>query len=223
METGKTVKYLKYAIGEILLVVIGILIALQINNWNEQKVKIEQLKKDLVIVLQNLDQDTEQLNNNVSNGKIYVNYHLNILTSTNDSLYKPELLIAHLGQPNIDRLDLGYKNLISNNTFPFISDDNLKNNLSLYYESNLERIEFYSEKMSEHTNSIGDYLLEHSTPYASESLKSIIKKLINNPVFKEKYDSFTDASSAALLHLEKRLTLSSEIKKQIQTELEKYD
>ncbi|NNL39605.1 MAG: hypothetical protein HKO75_07060, partial [Flavobacteriaceae bacterium] len=28
-------RYLKYAIGEIILVVIGILIALQINNWNE--------------------------------------------------------------------------------------------------------------------------------------------------------------------------------------------
>ena len=37
METGKTGKYFKYAIGEIILVVIGILIALQINNWNEQK------------------------------------------------------------------------------------------------------------------------------------------------------------------------------------------
>ena len=35
METGKTARYLKYAIGEIILVVIGILIALQINNWNE--------------------------------------------------------------------------------------------------------------------------------------------------------------------------------------------
>ena len=35
METGKTGKYLKYAIGEIILVVIGILIALQINNQNE--------------------------------------------------------------------------------------------------------------------------------------------------------------------------------------------
>lgn len=34
---GKTSKYLKYAIGEIILVVIGILIALQINNWNEQR------------------------------------------------------------------------------------------------------------------------------------------------------------------------------------------
>jgi hypothetical protein len=37
MEQGKTGKYLKYALGEIFLVVIGILIALQINNWNEQR------------------------------------------------------------------------------------------------------------------------------------------------------------------------------------------
>jgi len=36
LSEGKTGKYLKYAIGEIVLVVIGILIALQINNWNEQ-------------------------------------------------------------------------------------------------------------------------------------------------------------------------------------------
>jgi len=35
-EEGKTGKYLKYANGEIILVVIGILIALKINNWNEQ-------------------------------------------------------------------------------------------------------------------------------------------------------------------------------------------
>lgn len=35
LSEGKTSKYFKYAIGEIVLVVIGILIALQINNWNE--------------------------------------------------------------------------------------------------------------------------------------------------------------------------------------------
>jgi Family of unknown function (DUF6090) len=32
---NKVMAYLRYAIGEIVLVVIGILIALQINNWNE--------------------------------------------------------------------------------------------------------------------------------------------------------------------------------------------
>ena len=38
---AKTGKYFKYAIGEIILVVIGILIALQINNWNEGKKLVE--------------------------------------------------------------------------------------------------------------------------------------------------------------------------------------
>lgn len=37
MEKNKTGKYLKYAFGEIILVVIGILIALSINNWNENR------------------------------------------------------------------------------------------------------------------------------------------------------------------------------------------
>ena len=34
-QTGNSIKYLKYALGEIILVVIGILIALQVNTWNE--------------------------------------------------------------------------------------------------------------------------------------------------------------------------------------------
>ncbi len=37
LREGKTTRYFKYAIGEIVLVVIGILIALQINNWNSQR------------------------------------------------------------------------------------------------------------------------------------------------------------------------------------------
>lgn len=51
-----TIKYLRYAIGEVILVVIGILIALQVNNFNEErKFKIEQktfltgLKNELVL------------------------------------------------------------------------------------------------------------------------------------------------------------------------------
>jgi len=37
MSENKTGKYLKYAIGEIFLVMIGILLALQVNNWNEER------------------------------------------------------------------------------------------------------------------------------------------------------------------------------------------
>jgi hypothetical protein len=57
MEKNKTGKYLKYAIGEIVLVVIGILIALQINNWNESR-KQSITEKEFITSLKNdLKQD----------------------------------------------------------------------------------------------------------------------------------------------------------------------
>jgi Family of unknown function (DUF6090) len=44
LKEGKTANYLKYAIGEIILVMIGILLALQVNNWNEvRKQRIEEI------------------------------------------------------------------------------------------------------------------------------------------------------------------------------------
>ena len=50
LNEGKTNKYIKYAIGEIVLVVIGILIALQINNWNENR-KLQNDKHKLMLAL----------------------------------------------------------------------------------------------------------------------------------------------------------------------------
>lgn len=62
VRQNKISKYLLYAIGEIILVVIGILIALQINNWNEErKAKLEELKllkelrKDVAFSVEELD------------------------------------------------------------------------------------------------------------------------------------------------------------------------
>jgi hypothetical protein len=48
LNEGKTTKYFKYAIGEIILVVIGILIALSINNWNE--LRKERFKEQKILV-----------------------------------------------------------------------------------------------------------------------------------------------------------------------------
>lgn len=58
METGK---YLRYAVGEIVLVVIGILIALQVNNWNEyRKEKVEE-KKILLSLHNEISNNLESL------------------------------------------------------------------------------------------------------------------------------------------------------------------
>ncbi|NEV94641.1 hypothetical protein G3567_10845 [Psychroflexus sp. YR1-1] len=57
LSEGKTVRYLKYALGEIVLVVIGILIALQINNWNERRIQHEKEKEIITSVKNDLKQD----------------------------------------------------------------------------------------------------------------------------------------------------------------------
>ena len=50
-------KYLKYAIGEIILVVIGILIALSINNWNTGRQQQRELQGYLEKIAGNMKQD----------------------------------------------------------------------------------------------------------------------------------------------------------------------
>ena len=58
---NKTSKYFKYAIGEIVLVVIGILIALQINNWNEEKDNKERIKTTLCQIQFDLLNDVREI------------------------------------------------------------------------------------------------------------------------------------------------------------------
>ena len=58
IKEGKTSKYLKYAIGEIILVVIGILIALSINNWNENRKQQNEFTTILNTIKQDLKRDT---------------------------------------------------------------------------------------------------------------------------------------------------------------------
>lgn len=64
----KTSTYLKYAIGEIILVMIGILLALQVSNWNQniQKEKLElklltKLKEDLINMNNDITNDLESM------------------------------------------------------------------------------------------------------------------------------------------------------------------
>ncbi|MFD2588057.1 DUF6090 family protein [Croceitalea marina] len=69
---NKTGKYFKYALGEILLVVIGILLALQINTWNQQRIEdkkeielLTSLKEEFQYNLTSLDESIK-VNNKVN-------------------------------------------------------------------------------------------------------------------------------------------------------------
>ena len=93
LSENKFSKYLIYAVGEIVLVVIGILIALQINNWNEQR----KIKKQETQVYKELKSDLLQTRydilNVVSNNKAIVNSTTKLIEAIskkkpyNDSIY----------------------------------------------------------------------------------------------------------------------------------------
>lgn len=92
MEQKKVSKYLLYAISEIMLVVIGIYIAIQFNNWNEGKKNQQLVTTNIGILIENLEKDSVE---------ILESLHL---LSTNLAEY--DSMIARLNQPaaNLDTL-----------------------------------------------------------------------------------------------------------------------
>lgn len=94
LTEGKTRRYLKYALGEIFLVVLGILIALQINNWNnanlqhqKEIVLLTELKKSLEGDLKGEFIPAEGIYRRLLEGHDKINsFYNNEATFTNDSL-----------------------------------------------------------------------------------------------------------------------------------------
>ncbi len=71
LSDGKTIPYLKYAIGEIVLVVIGILIALTINNWNQSRIKLQEELNYYSNIKRQLLEDTQVISNNINFNQFY--------------------------------------------------------------------------------------------------------------------------------------------------------
>ncbi|MBC3847907.1 hypothetical protein H8K90_16040 [Winogradskyella echinorum] len=136
LSEGKTGKYFKYAIGEIVLVVIGILIALSINNWNEKdKLKTEEIKF-LKNFKQSLIADIE-----------FNNFRFNKYDLTKESI---SILLNHMEQDlpyqdslkyHFGRITQSWKPKINTEVFEalkskdvnLISNDNLRDKLIGYY------------------------------------------------------------------------------------------
>ena len=61
-DDNKPFKYMRYAVGEIILVIIGILIALQINNWNQIEKSKSESNRLLILLIQDLEEDIQYFN-----------------------------------------------------------------------------------------------------------------------------------------------------------------
>lgn len=83
---NRVTRYLVYAIGEIILVVIGILIALQVNNWNESRKQKEELKLFYKGLLADLVKDTIEINRSIENYKFLLDYNQNLENSLHNPL-----------------------------------------------------------------------------------------------------------------------------------------
>ena len=142
-DDNKPIKYARYAIGEIVLVVIGILIALQINNWNEErKGRINQVK-----FLNNLRNEIEL--DTLVIGELTFDYNRinEQLKQTIQFLNRPtgvseeEYQIIILAIANLEVLTPNYKNIEKNDVK--LADGTLfeiHNQLNKKYQQYLEKI-----------------------------------------------------------------------------------
>ena len=91
MKQNKTSRYFKYALGEIILVVIGILIALQINNWNENR-KNRQFESEIITLINdNLLKDSTSLTIELKKSKIALASTDRLLQRVSQGVYNDSL------------------------------------------------------------------------------------------------------------------------------------
>ncbi|MCK5400695.1 MAG: hypothetical protein KAJ28_03595 [Flavobacteriaceae bacterium] len=136
---NKTSKYLKYAIGEILLVVIGILIALQINNWNEER-KNRILEADYYCqFLEDINQDALEIKKQLDINELRIkNSNKFISLMQQSSFTQFDVIQAMLGaiskttftfQPS----KAAFEDLKSSGNLGLLKDITIKNKLIAYY------------------------------------------------------------------------------------------
>jgi hypothetical protein len=81
LDSSSRFSYFKYAFGEVLLVVIGILIALQVNNWNEERIEHKQIREYVLSLVGDIERDMEmldpvarQINNQIERSRLLAEY-----------------------------------------------------------------------------------------------------------------------------------------------------
>tara|TARA_R110002072_G_scaffold22615_1_gene79208 strand:+ start:25762 stop:26517 length:756 start_codon:yes stop_codon:yes gene_type:complete len=193
-------KYLLYAFGEIILVVIGILIALQINNWNEDKkqqaesqYKLEELREEFTenrVVLKQRIKDLERANNHVRKIVDITNR-----VEPDHKNYDFDSIISHsLKYGNYNPANSTIQELISSGKLDLITNNQLKKSMYTW----LQMLEDSDEDFKNQDHQAQSLLI----PYLYKNISMQNLNAYNNMEIKQKSRLYNNSYNQVIKDLE---------------------
>jgi len=190
IANNKSYKYLKYAIGEVILVMLGILMALQVNNWNEERKNSEQFDARLVEI-------EKELIFNINNAKGIIDYlhpydsitSIILFDGLKKEHFKSDSFYQYRGIPNYCTFklqDQAFKKLHEIGNGLTSKQDSLYQNLvSLYAQDSIyATIEFEKNQINRFYKMIDSY----------EDYEWFLNFAIGKPYSKEEIDYYLNNS-----------------------------
>ncbi len=149
MSASKIFKYLAYAVGEIVLIVIGINVALHFDNENKVEQTQEELQKVYSIISHDLALDTAIMGEQIAFFENLIPIYDKVLAQEvtaeemeNSSIYQYPAIVYR----NLTFYDRGYNLLISNADFNSSNNDSLHVSLTQYYDFVTNRLENITQR-----------------------------------------------------------------------------
>ena len=209
---NKTGQYLKYAIGEIILVVIGILIALSINNWNENRIQLAQGQTLMLELIEEIKEDINTCNWAINNLKNSIERQEAVFRIKNLRSLDLDSLKYFFSVANLDiKIDANTQEKINNLSVTTISPNNLLNNeINEYFDISIMQfnrlIGFYQNKQEERWRYLNDQntymfnsdLVQGFNTIGIEESKSNFIKFINLPQSRFTIKSSYNSNKGAL-------------------------
>ena len=189
---NKFVKYLKYAIGEIILVVIGILIALQVNNWNSDRIERNEERKLLEQVNNEFQLNDKQLLEKITRRNNELISILNIIQLidakqlTQNETKLDSLLGTAISVFTFDPVNGIMSQLIQAGKLSLIQNDSLNNMLSNWEGIITDYKETENNYRDFNYNELRPFLYEHFN-YRNIINNRILLSDISYPLIDEKY------------------------------------
>lgn len=187
----KALKYMKYAIGEIVLVVVGILIALQINTWSKEHTDKKKEVFYLSGIREDLKQDTLALDNSIkfesmiltTSKRILSTFNRNDSFIMNDSVIRDLNVLMASSIPNTHTTN--FEELNSTGQIGLISIDSLRNHIINYYQKQESLNESFKSNISGVFQRIVLPVIQSYSLFNVESLhnSSLIKNSENLPMY----------------------------------------